>query len=187
MHADDAQHRRGPAHQSTASFWGSNQDGDRRVWPSGAGGARGGEASRGTCREPSRGGSTASSPSTADGIVILVDTSVWVAHFKGSAEAARLPDLLLAEQVLSHPGVIGELVLGGLNLEVREQIDALARASSATDQAVLTMVDEHELAGRGIGWVDAHLLASALLSRAALWTRDQALAEVARDLEVGVE
>ena len=111
--------------------------------------------------------------------MILVDTSIWVAHFKGMPDASRLPDLLLEEDILTHPHVIGELVLGGLAAEPRALLQKLPAAQLARDEEVLIMVDQHDLAGRGIGWVDAHLLASARLGGAAIWTRDASLAAVA--------
>jgi len=115
--------------------------------------------------------------------VILVDTSVWVDHLRSgdAALAARLDD----GNVLMHPFVLGELALGSLRR--RETVLALLRdlpaATPATDAEVLHFVDAHRLWGRGIGWVDAHLLAAARLTAgAAVWSRDRSLAAVGRDL-----
>lgn len=115
--------------------------------------------------------------------MILVDTSVWVDHLR--AGDAALAGLLETGMVLTHLFVIGELALG--NLRQRDMVlSALAdlpRAKVATDAEVLHFIDAHALFARGIGYVDAHLLASARLSAgAALWTRDQRLHTVAERL-----
>jgi predicted nucleic acid-binding protein len=115
--------------------------------------------------------------------VILVDTSVWVDHLRAGDE--QLAGLLQAGEVLAHPFVIGELALGGLgdaDLVLSSLMD-LPKAAVAGDQEVLHFIDRHSLAGRGIGYVDAHLLAaSRLTSGAALWTRDKRLSAAADDL-----
>lgn len=117
--------------------------------------------------------------------MILVDTSVWVGHLKGQAPARPVQDLLEGMEVLTHPFVLGELVLGGLAREARELFDVLPDAQEASHEEVLHLVAEHQLASRGIGWVDTHLLASARLSAARLWTFDRQLGSVAKRLTVG--
>jgi predicted nucleic acid-binding protein len=112
--------------------------------------------------------------------VILVDTSVWVDHLREGDKA--LASLLEAGTVLIHPFVIGELALG--NLRQREIVlNALAdlpQVSVATHAEVLHFVDQHLLFRRGVGYVDAHLLAAAQLTPgAALWTNDKRLHGVA--------
>jgi predicted nucleic acid-binding protein len=108
--------------------------------------------------------------------VILVDSSVWVDHLrKGDAALAHM---LNSERVLAHPLVIGELALG--SLRQREKILAalqdLPQAMVAGDTEVLRFVDQEALHGHGIGYVDAHLLASVRLTAgASLWTRDKRL------------
>ena len=115
--------------------------------------------------------------------MILVDTSVWVDHLRSgdAALAARLE----AGHVLMHPFVLGELALGSLRR--RETVLALLHdlppATAATDAEVLYFVESHRLWGRGIGWVDAHLLAAARLTAGAgVWSRDRSLTAVGRDL-----
>jgi predicted nucleic acid-binding protein len=115
--------------------------------------------------------------------VILVDTSVWVDHLR--AGDARLAGLLDGGMVLAHPFVIGELALG--NLARRETVlSALAdlpRAVVATDAEVLHFIDRHNLFGRGVGYVDIHLLAAVRLTAGAqLWTRDRRLNGIAAEL-----
>ncbi len=116
--------------------------------------------------------------------MILVDTSVWVDHLRrGDQELARL---LADVQVLSHPAVLGEMALASLARrdEVLELLSNLPRASVATDGEVRALIQNRQLFGGGIGYVDAHLLAATLLtSDADLWTRDKQLRSVAADLD----
>jgi predicted nucleic acid-binding protein len=119
--------------------------------------------------------------------VILADTSVWVAHFR-SGEAA-LVALLDANLVLAHPFVIGELALGNLSNRqaVLTALLDLPAAVLATDSEVLEFIDRHALFGRGVGYVDAHLLAAARLTAGAkLWTHDKRLRRVADALALAV-
>ncbi len=115
--------------------------------------------------------------------MILVDTSVWVDHLRASDTA--LATLLDAAAVLAHPFVIGELALGNLRQReiVLNALSDLPRASVATDAEVLHFIDRHALSGRGIGYVDAHLLAAVRLTAAAeLWTKDKRLCGIAAQL-----
>jgi predicted nucleic acid-binding protein len=120
--------------------------------------------------------------------VILVDTSVWVEHFRSAN--ATLIDELGAGRVLSHPFVIGELACGNLHNR-REVLDLLARLPSvptATHVEALGFLDRRSLMGRGIGFIDVHLLASAALAAPTrLWTRDRRLATVASELNLAYE
>jgi len=115
--------------------------------------------------------------------VILVDTSVWIDHLR--AGDAVLSALLNDNRVLMHPFVLGELACGNLRQrgEVIALLSALPPATPAEDREVLLFIDRHTLMGRGIGYVDAHLLSAAALSApATLWTRDKRLHAVAADL-----
>jgi predicted nucleic acid-binding protein len=116
--------------------------------------------------------------------VILVDTSVWIDHFR----VGRLPlrKLLYEEEVLTHPFVIGELACGIVRnrSEILQLLRALPEARVAEHEEVLKFVEAKRLFGRGIGWVDVHLLAAVLLSAATLWTLDKRLADVATALNV---
>ena len=98
----------------------------------------------------------------------------------------RLRDLLDEDDaVLVHPFVIGEMVLGGLSPREEDLFDRLPSAALVRHEEVLEFVGRRRLMRRGIGWVDAHLLASALTSSAMLWSADAALSAVAVDLNVG--
>lgn len=112
--------------------------------------------------------------------MILVDTSIWVDHLR--VGDPRLVERLTDGQVLGHPWVTGELALGRLSRrrEILGLLHNLPQATVATDAEVLTLITDRQLFGRGISYVDAHLLAATMLtSGARLWTRDKRLAAVA--------
>lgn len=116
---------------------------------------------------------------------MLVDTSVWVDHLRrGNAALARRLD---RAEVWCHPFVIGEVACGRLRnrREVLTLLAALPRVPETDPDHVLAFVEANGLAGSGIGWVDAHLLASARLANMPLWTLDGRLASVARSLGMG--
>jgi predicted nucleic acid-binding protein len=120
--------------------------------------------------------------------LILADTSVWVDHLRASD--SHLAALLRDGMVLIHPFIIGELALG--NLRQREiiltSLGDLPHANVATDTEVLHYIDSNALAGRGIGFIDAHLLAAvALNGSAALWTKDKRLHGIAVQLGLAYE
>ena len=116
---------------------------------------------------------------------VLADTSIWIDHL--SAENARLVQLLDAEEILMHPMVIGELACGNLAnrsglLRMLSELNAIEVVSY--DEA-LYFIERHQLMGRGIDYVDVHLLASVAMSDSALlWTRDRRLRSAAADLNL---
>ena len=111
--------------------------------------------------------------------MILVDTSVWVDHLRRGNP--RLTALLSDSLVLVHPFVLGELALGRLKrrAEVLSLLEEMPRAEAANHDEALEFVDRHGLVGSGVGWVDVHLLVSAALTGATLWTLDRRLAAAA--------
>ena len=113
--------------------------------------------------------------------MILVDTSVWVEHLRHGLP--RLATLLQECEVLIHPWVIGELACGNLRnrQQILELLQGLPMATVASDAEVLLLIERDRLMGRGIGYVDAHLLASARLSHCRLWTQDRRMAAVAQE------
>jgi len=111
--------------------------------------------------------------------MVLVDTSVWIDHFR--RKNSGLFDLLEEGAVLCHPFVLGELACGNLQNrnEVLDLLQALPMAPLAQRDEVFHLLQEQRLYGQGLGWVDAHLLASAKLMGCPLWTRDKTLAKAA--------
>lgn len=115
---------------------------------------------------------------------MLVDTSVWIDHLRQGNDA--LAAGLEAGEVWCHPFIQGELACGNLGnrAEILSLLDALPWAPMATHGEVLAMVEDRGLMGRGLGWMDAHLLASCLLASLPLWTLDRRLAEAALALGI---
>jgi predicted nucleic acid-binding protein len=118
---------------------------------------------------------------------VLVDTSVWIDHFR--RRNPRLVHALESAQVATHPFVAGELCCG--NLARRDELLGLLRALPAVPviehDEVLGFVTAHRLHGLGLGWIDMHLLASARLARLPLWTLDKRLGAAAVALEVAAD
>jgi predicted nucleic acid-binding protein len=116
--------------------------------------------------------------------VTLVDTSVWIDHWRRGN--GRLAAALEEGRVAAHAFVIGELACGSLPRRATTLLllGALPRVLAARDEEVLTLIERRGLAGTGLGWVDAHLLAAASLSDTPLWTLDRALRRAAEALGV---
>lgn len=117
--------------------------------------------------------------------MVLVDTSVWIRALSGVEPFQRgLDHLLSLDEVLGHEFVYGELLVGdaGGRKKVLAAYAEMHQARVVPHSEVALLVREKRLHGRGIGWVDAHLLAAALVDRAALWTADEHLARVAASL-----
>ena len=112
--------------------------------------------------------------------MILVDTSVWVDHLRSGD--AQLVDLLERNAVVMHSFVVGEIACGSLadRALTLELLQHLPMAVVADSDEVLGYIERHRLHGKGIGYVDVHLLASAALGGTKLWTRDNRLHAVAR-------
>ena len=116
--------------------------------------------------------------------MILVDTSVWIDHLR--LGNARLAELLEAGQVASHPFVVGELACGTLRQRtvVLELLAKLPATTAATNGEALAFIEARRLMGRGLGFVDVHLLASAVLDDAQLWSLDKRLDQAAHALGI---
>jgi len=116
---------------------------------------------------------------------VLVDTSVWIDYFRqGDVDLERV---LQANTLLTHPFVIGELACGNLKnrSEILTLLQVLPQALLAEPQEVLLFIERYQLMGKGIGYVDMHLLAATTLTDdACLWTRDKRLLQVAQALEL---
>ncbi len=118
--------------------------------------------------------------------MILVDTSVWIDHFR--KPSVRLTSLLNDEEVLVHPFVIGEVACGNLKnrTEIIGLLRALPQAQKADDDDILFFIERHGLNGRGVGWIDIHLLASCHFDHCCLWSVDKKLKVVAQRLRVDI-
>lgn len=115
---------------------------------------------------------------------MLVDTSVWVEHLRRGQPG--LVSLLHREDVHCHPFIIGELACGSIirRSEILQLLRRLPSVPIVENEEVIVFVERHRLIGRGIGWVDVHLLASAVLGAVPLWSADRRLSAIARSLRV---
>lgn len=117
------------------------------------------------------------------GDLILVDTCIWITHLRDADQ--DLQSLLGDGRARIHPMIVGELTLERLRDRTRflRLLGGLPTVRSATDAEIRALVDRHNLSGRGLGWIDAQLLAAALITPGIrLWTRDRALATAAAQL-----
>ena len=113
---------------------------------------------------------------------MLVDTSVWIDHLRNDREDLRAH--LEAGEVVCHPFILGELACGTIRKrdEVLSLLAALSQVAVAEHDEVMQLLDTHQLMGKGLGWIDAHLLASARLAGVTLWTLDGPLKRAAQQL-----
>jgi len=114
--------------------------------------------------------------------MVLVDTSVWVEHFRRGE--IGLDALLTQGQVVCHPFVVGELACGNLKnrFQILSLISALPTALVAEHDEVMQFIETHHLMGKGLGYIDVHLLASAILTGIPLWTLDKRLHNISLTL-----
>lgn len=119
--------------------------------------------------------------------MILLDTSIWIDHLRH--DEPRVVELLTDGQVLAHPFVVAEIALGSLARRsvVIEVLEALPQAPIALHREVMALIEGERLSGLGIGYIDVHLLASARLAGAKLWTRDRRLHAAAERLGVAAD
>ncbi len=116
---------------------------------------------------------------------MLVDTSVWVDHFR--VASGSLASLLEIDEVAMHPFVLGELACGNLanRKEIISLLHALPLVNKVEDDELLLFMERHALMGRGVGLIDVHLLASCHLDGCRLWTKDKRLQTIATEMEIG--
>jgi len=112
----------------------------------------------------------------------LVDTSVWIDHFRHGDRL--LQEMLIKDEVLTHPFIIGELACGNLARrdEVLEYLGSLPLAAVATHDEVMHMIDSQKLHGKGLGFIDMHLIASSFIDHVGFWTKDRRLSSVMASL-----
>jgi predicted nucleic acid-binding protein len=123
-------------------------------------------------------------------VSVLVDTSVWIRFLSNRAPyAAELDELLSRDEVSGHDFVYGELLIGdkGGRKELLANYGRMDRAPVIAHSDVVAFVRDRKLHGRGVGWIDVHLLASALVGRLKLWTTDPALATLAKELGISYD
>jgi predicted nucleic acid-binding protein len=119
--------------------------------------------------------------------MVLVDTSVWIRFLANRTPyAAELDRLLERDEAAGHDLVYGELLIGdaGGRSRLLNSYDLIHRVPAVDHVEVATFVRSHKLHGRGVGWIDAHLLASALVADIRLWTADQHLTKLAGELGI---
>lgn len=119
--------------------------------------------------------------------MVLVDTCIWIFGFAGRQPYDNtLRDLLRRDRVAGHNLIYGELLMGdnGGRKKLLANYRLLEHLATVAHGEVTILVEARKLHGRGLSWIDAHLLASTLVSRAKLWTADDLLAEAAGDLGI---
>jgi predicted nucleic acid-binding protein len=116
--------------------------------------------------------------------MILVDTSVWVNHLRESDP--HLSSLLVQNRVLVHPWIVGEIACGSFaqRLMVVELLRSLPQLTTAGDEEVLFFLERHLVFGKGIGYIDAHLLTAAMIDNCKIWTTDKRMALIATRLNI---
>jgi predicted nucleic acid-binding protein len=114
--------------------------------------------------------------------MVLVDTSIWVTHLRQGSR--QLEKLLMDAEVMCHPFIIGELACGILKNrnEIIPLLQSLPMAPTIEFDEFLFFIDRNHLMGKGVGFVDVHLLASAQLTGVPLWTADKRLKPAADQL-----
>jgi predicted nucleic acid-binding protein len=114
--------------------------------------------------------------------MVLVDTSVWVEHFRSGN--IGLENLLNEGHVVCHIFIVGELACGNLSnrSEILSLLEALPLANHAEHEEMMHLIENYSLMGKGLGYIDMHLLVSAALTKVPIWTLDRKLKEVSSKL-----
>ena len=117
--------------------------------------------------------------------MVIVDTSVWVSHLREGN--TKLERLLNDGDVICHPFIVGELACGNLDnrSEILSLLQALPMATQAEHEEVMQFIESYKLMGKGLGYIDVHLIASAVLTGVPIWTLDKKLDEVSSKLGLG--
>jgi predicted nucleic acid-binding protein len=116
--------------------------------------------------------------------MVLVDTSVWVSHLR--ERNAGLEKLLNDGEVVCHPFIVGELACGNLKNrhEILKYLQSLPMTISAEDGEVLKFIENHQLMGKGLGYIDVHLIAAAVLTDVPFWTFDKTLGKMTKKIGI---
>ncbi|MBN8553975.1 MAG: PIN domain-containing protein [Deltaproteobacteria bacterium] len=115
---------------------------------------------------------------------VIVDTNIWINHFKNKNSV--LEELLTEDRVVLHPFILGELACGNLDrrAEILELFSWLPKSEILSEEEVLSFLASEKIYGKGLGWIDVHLLGAARISRAQLWTLDKALLKEAKRFSI---
>jgi hypothetical protein len=116
--------------------------------------------------------------------MVLVDTSVWVSHLRDGN--VGLEKLLNDGEVVCHPFIVGELACGNLKNrhEILTSLQSLPMTILAEDVEVLSFIENHQLMGKGLGYIDVHLIAAAVLTDVPLWTLDKTLDKITKKIGI---
>ncbi len=116
--------------------------------------------------------------------MILADTSVWIDHLRKTD--SKLSGILQKGEVCIHPFIVGEIACGNLanRDEIIELLKALPEVSVASDDEILQFIENRQLYGKGLGYIDIHLLASSLINKVSLWTNDKRLSDIYSELKL---
>ncbi|NWG04373.1 MAG: PIN domain-containing protein [Syntrophaceae bacterium] len=116
--------------------------------------------------------------------MVLVDTSVWVSHLREGSEG--LKKLLNDGEVVCHPFIVGELACGNLKnrREILAYLQSLPMTILAEDEEVLKFIENNQLIGKGLGYIDIHLIASAILTDVPVWTFDKTLNKITKKIGI---
>jgi predicted nucleic acid-binding protein len=116
--------------------------------------------------------------------MVLVDTSVWISHLREGKR--ELEELLNDGTVMCHPFIVGELACGSIKnrIEILSLLKLLPMVIQAENEEILQFIETNNLMGKGLGYIDMHLAASAVLSDVSLWTFDKSLAEICKKLNI---
>lgn len=117
--------------------------------------------------------------------MVLVDTSIWVVHLRNGN--IGLETLLNKGNVVCHPFIVGELACGNLKnrVEILSLLQTLPMAIHGEHEEVMRFIEDHTLMGKGLGYIDIHLIVSAIITEIPLWTVDKKLNEISLKLEIG--
>ncbi len=116
--------------------------------------------------------------------MVLVDTNVWVEFFRGSKKSLALSDSIESGEVYLHPFVLTELVLGGLKKELQLKMESFVNVSILSENQLRKFITEEKLFGRGLGFVDIHLLSASRIYQCDIWTYDSYLKKAAVHLGI---
>ena len=116
--------------------------------------------------------------------MVLVDTSVWITHFRSGN--SKLQKLLQEGKVACHPFIIGELACGNISnrAEILSLMQSLPMLDTVEHEELLIFIEQKQMMGKGLGFVDVHLMAAALLAGIPLWTQDRKLKQACSQLSI---